>query len=535
MGWWKNSVIYEIMPKSFYDSNGDGWGDLRGVIKKLDYLKELGINAIWFTPFWESGGKDNGYDIANYKKVELSYGNNRDLKDLIKECKKRDIKVIFDMVMSHTSSRHEWFVESRKDKKNRYRDWYIWRRNTNKEGLYSIYEHDPWEFDPNTMESYFHLFSRDMPDLNYSNPKVRKYFQELIKHYISLGVSGFRFDVIDVIAKDIDKGVVSEGEKLLDFIYEIASKGWNNSQKIMTVGEGWNMTAEKAKKYAGFHNKGLSMVFWLKQILTQEEDDMSVFREKEIDFDKIKNILYKWQKSTEGTSWNALFLNNHDTGRVATRWASKKYRDQSIKTIATTMYTMKGTPFIYQGEEIGMTNSDLKNISDFPCVQAQGKYYELVVKNKEMTDEEFTNGYLKIDARDNSKTPVQWDETKNAGFTNGKTTWLKVNDNYKSINVKDQEKDKTSILNHYKKLISFKNKDKETMDIFLNGRFEENKSEKAVFDFSILHNNKEIRTIANWTNKSISIPLVEGKILIKSNSKFSNGNLGPWESIVFLK
>ena len=537
--WWKTAIIYEIMPKSFFDSNNDGWGDLDGIIKKIDYLEYLGVNGIWITPITKSGGVDNGYDAIDYKNVEESYGGNEALKRFIKECKKKNIKVILDMVMSHTSNMHSWFIESRKNKNNEYRDWYIWSKEPTPKN-YSIYESKPWKYDPNTGEYYFHLFSTAMPDLNYNNPKVRKYFEELMKHYLDLGVDGFRFDVVEILAKEIEKGIIVDGPNLEKYIKDLNKNVWNSNSEIMTVGEGYEVDASKAKKLCPTNYSGLSMIFWLKQIMTQDLEyqvhkDLSIFQPKKFIPEKLKQIIYNWQITTHETSWNAIFVNNHDTGRSISRWGSKEHWEQSAKTIASTFYTLKGTPFIYQGEEIGMTNvEEWTDISHFPCVQAVGKYYEFVCEKKIISNNDYNKGYLKYNARDHAKSPMQWDSTKNAGFTKKNDSWLPVNKNYKSINVASQIKNSNSILNHYKKLIELRNKNFVTKEIFLYGKFKINKSQKNIFDFSIIWQDYKIRTVANWTNKNILDDCFNNKILLNSNQANRTTTIGPWESRVYL-
>ncbi|MED4531313.1 alpha-glucosidase [Metabacillus fastidiosus] len=463
--WWKEAVAYQIYPRSFMDSDGDGIGDLRGVISKLDYLKEFGIEVIWICPIYESPNDDNGYDISNYKGIMEEFGTMDDFDELLAEVHKRGMKLIMDLVINHTSDEHPWFVESRSSKTNSYRNYYIWREGEDgKEpnNWESIFGGSAWEYDDKTDEYYLHLFSIKQPDLNWENKEVRKSLYEMINWWLDKGIDGFRVDAISHIKKvpgfpnlpnpDKMPFVPSfEGhmnrEGIQDFLGELKRETFDKYD-IMTVGEANGVSVEDADEWVGEEKGKFNMVFqfdhldlWGKDVTTG------------IDIQELKKTFTHWQKGLENFGWNALFLENHDQPRSVSTWGnSEEYRVESAKSLATMFFLMQGTPFIYQGQEIGMTNVKYSAITDYDDVATKNLYMEERARGK--SHEEIMEIIWK-NGRDNSRTPMQWTDEINAGFTTGKP-WLPVNSNYCSINVKQSLQDPDSIYHYYKKMIELR-------------------------------------------------------------------------------
>ncbi len=462
--WWHKSVVYQIYPRSFYDSNNDGIGDLRGIISKLDYLSYLGIDVIWISPFFESPMVDNGYDISDYRNVAKEFGSIDDVKELILEAKNRGIKVILDLVLNHTSDQHRWFRESKKGKTNPYRDYYIWRDNPNE--LKSTFSGSAWEYDGASNQYYLHLFAKEQPDLNWSNPEVRNKLYDMMNWWIDLGVSGFRLDVIEFVGKEIDRLVTSNGEKLHDYIIEMNQNTFGKHD-MLTVGETWGASLDDAKLYSDPERQELSMVFQFEHITTFWGDEFGKWNPKEFDLMKLKSVFSKWQNGTDVSFWNSLFWNNHDLPRVVSKYGSKEYRVKSAKMLATILHFMKGTPYIYQGEELGMTNIELDDISEYKDVETLNAYKELIENG---FDKEKIMASIYENGRDNARTPFQWDDSLNAGFSEV-DPWLVVNPNYKEINVESQIDDDSSVLNYYRKLIQYR-KNSKFSDCIIYGRFD---------------------------------------------------------------
>ncbi|MGG3798460.1 glycoside hydrolase family 13 protein [Metabacillus fastidiosus] len=463
--WWKEAVAYQIYPRSFMDSDGDGIGDLRGVISKLDYLKEFGIEVIWICPIYESPNDDNGYDISNYKGIMEEFGTMDDFDELLAEVHKRGMKLIMDLVINHTSDEHPWFVESRSSKTNRYRNYYIWREG--KDGKEpnnweSIFGGSAWEYDDKTDEYYLHLFSMKQPDLNWENKEVRKSLYEMINWWLDKGIDGFRVDAISHIKKvpgfpnlpnpDKMPFVPSfEGhmnrEGIQDFLGELKRETFDKYD-IMTVGEANGVSVEDAEEWVGEEKGKFNMVFQFEHLDLWGKDVTTG-----IDIQELKKTFTHWQKGLESFGWNALFLENHDQPRSVSTWGnSEEYRVESAKSLATMFFLMQGTPFIYQGQEIGMTNVKYSAITDYDDVATKNLYIEERARGK--SHEEIMEIIWK-NGRDNSRTPMQWTDEINAGFTTGKP-WLPVNSNYCSINVKQSMQDPDSIYHYYKKMIELR-------------------------------------------------------------------------------
>lgn len=453
--WWHSSVVYQIYPRSFKDSNGDGIGDINGIREKLDYLKELGIDVIWLSPVYKSPNDDNGYDISDYCDIMDEFGTMEDMDNLLKEANERGIKILMDLVVNHTSDEHKWFIEAKKSKDNEYRDYYIWRDKV--EGhepneLGSCFSGSAWQYDETTGQYYLHLFSKKQPDLNWENEKVRNEVYKMMNFWVDKGIGGFRMDVIDLIGKVPDEMITGNGPKLHEYLQEM-NKAALEGKDLLTVGETWGATPDIAKLYSNPGRKELSMVFQFEHIGLDQIEGKEKWDVKSLELLDLKKVLSKWQTELEGQGWNSLFWNNHDLPRIVSRWGNdKEYRIESAKMLATLLHGMKGTPYIYQGEELGMTNVRFDDINDYNDIESLNMYKDRLSKgysHNEIMESIYAKG------RDNARTPMQWDDSENAGFTTG-TPWLAVNKNYDKINAKQCLQDENSIFNHYKKLIDIR-------------------------------------------------------------------------------
>lgn len=453
--WWQSSVVYQIYPRSFADSNGDGMGDLPGITGKIEYLKKLGVNVLWICPIYQSPQDDNGYDISDYRAVYPEFGTMENMKDLIQKCKDNDIKIIMDLVVNHTSDEHPWFIESKKSLDNPYRDYYIWRKGTDgrpPNDLMSNFGGSAWEYSPETDEYYLHFYSKKQPDLNWENPKLRQEIYDMMNWWLDQGIAGFRMDVIDLIGKIPDQKIKENGPKLHSYLHEMNEATFGHRDS-MTVGECWGATPEIGRLYTDPERKELSMIFQFEQIQLDKKPGGQRWDLKPLYLPDLKRVFSKWQTELEGHGWNSLFWNNHDLPRIVSRWGNDgEYRVLSAKMLATLLHGMKGTPYIYQGEEIGMTNVPFQTIDEFPDIETQNIYKERL---KAGFTEEETMHAIRAKARDNARTPMQWNAEKNAGFTEG-TPWYRVNPNYKEINVEQALADPESVFYHYQKLIQLR-------------------------------------------------------------------------------
>ena len=453
--WWQSSVVYQIYPRSFADSNGDGMGDLPGITGKIEYLKKLGVNVLWICPIYQSPQDDNGYDISDYRAVYPEFGTMENMKDLIQKCKDNDIKIIMDLVVNHTSDEHPWFIESKKSLDNPYRDYYIWRKGTDGcplNDLMSNFGGSAWEYSPETDEYYLHFYSKKQPDLNWENPKLRQEIYDMMNWWLDQGIAGFRMDVIDLIGKIPDQKIKENGPKLHSYLHEMNEATFGHRDS-MTVGECWGATPEIGRLYTDPERKELSMIFQFEQIQLDKKPGGQRWDLKSLYLPDLKRVFSKWQTELEGHGWNSLFWNNHDLPRIVSRWGNDgEYRVLSAKMLATLLHGMKGTPYIYQGEEIGMTNVPFQTIDEFPDIETQNIYKERL---KAGFTEEETMHAIRAKARDNARTPMQWNAEKNAGFTEG-TPWYRVNPNYKEINVEQALADPESVFYHYQKLIQLR-------------------------------------------------------------------------------
>lgn len=502
--WWQEAVIYQIYPRSFQDSNGDGIGDLQGIIQRLDYLALLGIGAIWLSPVCKSPQDDNGYDISDYQDIDPLFGTLSDMELLIAEAKKRNIKIILDLVLNHTSDEHFWFQEAKKGKDNPYYDYYIWRDG--QEGIYpndmkSCFGGPAWEWVPELQQYYFHQFSVKQPDLNWENEKVREEIYAMIRWWMDKGIGGFRLDVIDQIAKLPDEKITCNGPKLHYYLKEL-NKNTFGGTDLVTVGETWGATPELAKIYSSPKADELSMVFQFEHICLDQEGSEK-WDLKKLSLPELKKVIGRWQKELYQCGWNSLFWNNHDLPRIVSRWGDdKKYRVESAKMLAMLLHGLQGTPYIYQGEELGMTNVVYEDISDYQDIETRNMYRERLGLGYKK-DEIMKSIYAK--SRDNARTPMQWDDSINAGFTDG-IPWIKINENYKTINAESQQKDYNSVFQCYRKLVWFR----KVFSVFANGDFRMLLEEdEQFFAYRREDENEELLVICNFYGQEARCPLIK--------------------------
>ncbi|KOY14874.1 glycoside hydrolase family 13 protein [Paenibacillus xylanivorans] len=452
--WWKEIVVYQIYPRSFQDSNGDGIGDLKGIFSRLDYLKDLGIGAIWLSPVCKSPQDDNGYDISDYQDIDPMFGSLEDMELLIQEAGKRDIRIIMDLVLNHSSDEHPWFKEARKSKDNPYHDYYVWRdgvEGTPPNDLGSTFGGSAWEWVPELGQYYLHLFSVKQPDLNWENPKVRQEIYDMIQWWMDKGVGGFRLDVIDLIGKEPDLKITGNGPNLRKYMRELSKETFQKGD-LLTVGETWGATPESAKLYSNPDGSELSMVFQFEHISLDEQQGKGKWDLQPLDLLQLKKVLSKWQTELKGEAWNSLFWNNHDLPRIVSRWGNDgEYRVESAKMLATLLHGMQGTPYVYQGEELGMTNVRY-DIEEYRDIELLNLYKERIGQGYSKEDV-MESIYAK--GRDNARTPMQWDTSENAGFTEGKP-WILVNPNYTEINAEESMNNPNSIYQYYKTLIQLR-------------------------------------------------------------------------------
>ena len=551
--WWKESVVYQIYPRSFNDSNGDGIGDLNGITEKLDYLKNLGIDVIWLSPVYQSPNDDNGYEISDYQAIMKEFGTMEDFDCMLAAAHERGIKIVMDLVVNHTSDEHAWFMESRKSKDNPYRDYYIWRegkdgKEPNNWG--SCFSGSAWVYDEATDMYYLHLFSKKQPDLNWENPKVRDEVFSMMDWWCQKGIDGFRMDVISMISKveGLPDGKVSDGlhgdpspfvqngPRVHEYLQEMNQRVLSKYD-LLTVGECPGVTVEEAQRYASDKGTELGMVFQFEH-MGLDEGEFSKWSDRKIKLTDLKENLTKWQNGLDGKAWNSLYWCNHDQPRVLSRFGndSKEYREVSAKMLGTCLHMMQGTPYVYQGEELGMTNVPFKSIDDFRDIESIRAYQEYVESG--IIDKEDMMRFLCYKSRDNARTPMQWNSGKNAGFTEG-TPWIMVNPNYKEINAEEQVDRADSVFNYYKKLIELRHKE----EVIVYGHYELLMPEsEELYVYTRELENEKILVICNFTEKEVKYTLPEefenGKILISNYDKMSADaemELKPYEAMVIKK
>ncbi|MCM3397358.1 alpha-glucosidase [Oceanobacillus profundus] len=543
--WWKEATAYQVYPRSFMDSNGDGIGDIQGVISKLDYLRELGIDVIWISPIYQSPNDDNGYDISDYQAIMDEFGTMADFDQLLEAAHHRGMKLIMDLVINHTSDEHSWFIESRASKGNSYRDYYIWHPGKNgKEpnNWESIFGGSAWEYDKETKEYYLHVFSKKQPDLNWENPIVREELYTMVNWWLDKGIDGFRVDAISHIKKVAGFPDLPNPKKMKYvpsykghmnrpgiqvFLEELKEKTFSNYD-IMTVGEANGVRMDEAEEWVGVEKGKFDMIFQFEHL-----DLWGKHTDTGLDIHALKKTLTKWQKGLEGIGWNALFLENHDQPRSISTWGnSREYRVESAKSLATMYFLMQGTPFIYQGQEIGMTNVQFPSIDDYDDVGMRNYYHEELSKG---TPIEKIMKVIWKTGRDNSRTPMQWTHEKHAGFTNG-TPWMKVNPNYREINVEQEIQNPDSIYHYYKKLIKLRKEN----SVFIYGNYElilENHDH--VYAYTRTLDDEVVIVITNLFAKKVEIELpaelrsIKKELLLCNYNKLEENVMWPYEARVY--
>ena len=554
--WWKESVVYQIYPRSFCDSNGDGIGDLNGITGKLDYLKELGIDVIWLSPVYKSPNDDNGYDISDYQAIMDEFGTMEDFDRMLATAHEKGIKIMMDLVVNHTSDEHKWFIESRKSTDNPYRDYYIWRPAKEDGSLPnnwgSCFSGPAWEYDKTTDMYFLHLFSKKQPDLNWDNPAVRQDVFDMMNWWLKKGVDGFRMDVISLISKepglpDKEPGingyatfnVSANGPHVHEYLQEMRQKALNNADTI-TVGECSGVTLEEAKKYARSDEKELNMVFQFEHMDVDSDEKAGKWTTRKMDLRDLKKILTRWQKGLQDIAWNSLYWENHDQPRSVSRFGndSDEYREISAKMLATCIHMMQGTPYVYQGEELGMTNCPFNTLENFRDLESINAFHELTEQGK-MTEEEMMAA-IGYKGRDNARTPMQWDDSANAGFSDASATpWIMVNPNYTKINAKDQISREDSVFKYYQKLIKLRHESDlivyGTYDLILD-------DDKDIYAYIRTLGDEKLIVYCNFSENTREVELPEeftdGKILISNynDAKVSEKiTLRPYEAIVIQK
>lgn len=552
--WWKESVVYQIYPRSFCDSNGDGIGDLNGITGKLDYLKELGIDVIWLSPVYKSPNDDNGYDISDYQAIMDEFGTIEDFDRMLATAHEKGIKIMMDLVVNHTSDEHKWFIESRKSTDNPYRDYYIWRPAKEDGSLPnnwgSCFSGPAWEYDKTTDMYFLHLFSKKQPDLNWDNPAVRQDVFDMMNWWLKKGVDGFRMDVISLISKepglpDKEPGingyatfnVSANGPHVHEYLQEMRQKALNNADTI-TVGECSGVTLEEAKKYARSDEKELNMVFQFEHMDVDSDEKAGKWTTRKMDLRNLKKILTRWQKGLQDIAWNSLYWENHDQPRSVSRFGndSDEYREISAKMLATCIHMMQGTPYVYQGEELGMTNCPFNTLDNFRDLESINAFHELTEQGK-MTEEDMMAA-IGYKGRDNARTPMQWDDSAYAGFSTA-NPWIMVNPNYTKINAKDQVNREDSVFKYYQKLIKLRHESElivyGTYDLILD-------DDKDIYAYIRTLGDEKLIVYCNFSENTREVELPEeftnGKVLIsnyidaKVNHKIT---LRPYEAIVIQK
>ncbi len=549
--WWKEAVVYQIYPRSFQDSNGDGIGDLNGIRQRLDYLKLLGIDVIWLSPICKSPNDDNGYDISDYQEIMSEFGTMEDFEHLLREAHERGIRILLDLVVNHTSDEHPWFLESRRSRENPYRDYYIWREGKedgscpNNWG--SCFSGSAWEYDSETKMYYLHLFSKKQPDLNWENPRVRDEVFDMMDWWCRKGIDGFRMDVISMISKDpaLPDGEVSNGlygdftpysvhgPKVHDYLKEM-NRRVLSKYDLMTVGETAGVTIEEAKRYAGEGEEELNMVFHFEHV--DSSGEFGKWTDQKTELRILKGILSKWQTELENSAWNSLYWDNHDQPRAVSRFGDdrEEYRELSAKMLATCLHMMKGTPYIYQGEELSMTNYPFEDMTEFKDIESINAYKELVGEGH--VTHECMMDYLRFKSRDNARTPMQWDDKEQAGFTSG-TPWLSVNPNYREINAARQIDDPDSVFSYYRKLIALRKKH----DVIVYGTYQLILPEDShIFAFVRTLEKEQVLVLCNFTDQEVKADIPEAFNLetaecfiqnYKGRESLAQGILRPYEAI----
>lgn len=529
--WWQSAVFYEIYPKSFLDTDGDGIGDIRGIIEKLDYLEDLGIDGIWLCPVCQSPQVDNGYDISDYCAIYPGVGTMEDMEELIREAKSRGISIIMDLVLNHCSDQHRWFLEAKKSRDNPYHDYFVWR-----DGAPGQYPNDmratfggpAWTYVPEVGQFYFHQFAPQQPDLNWENPSLRRELYDMIRFWVDKGVEGFRLDVIDQIAKVPDEKITANGPRLHEFLRELSREAFRE-EGLVTVGEAWGADVEKAKLFSAMDGSELSMVFQFQHICLDQEPGRDKWDMRPLWLPDLKKCLAHWQEGLYGQGWNSLFFNNHDLPRIVSRWGDDgQYRVESAKMLATMLHGLQGTPYIYQGEELGMTNIRLK-LEEYADIEIHNVFAERTAQGYDpgaVMESIYARG------RDNARTPMQWTPGENAGFTTG-TPWLPVNENKSYINAQYAMEDPSSVFHYYKTLIALRKQYR----VFRDGRFQllcPDDPQRFIYERE--NGSEHLLVICNFTRESAPLnlePLPEHARLLLSNYPNKGSGLQPYEARMY--
>ena len=545
--WWKEGIVYQIYPRSFKDSTGNGVGDIYGIIEKLDYIKSLGVNMIWICPIYSSPNDDNGYDISDYRKISEEFGGNKAFDILLKEMHKRDLKLIMDLVANHSSDEHKWFQESKKGENNPYHDYYIWKRgdfDVPPNNWLSVFSGSAWQWDSNLNKYYLHLFTKKQPDLNWENPKVRDEIYDVLNFWFSKGVDGFRMDVISFISKRLDFPPAEEGATLSDMMENIYANGPRiheflkemnkkvlSKYDIVTVGEGPGVNLKTGLKYVDENEKELDMVFHFDH-LQMDFGPEGKFDPQTVDFIKFKKVFSDWDLYLKNKGWNSIFLGNHDFSRIVSRFGNdKKYRNQSAKLLATLLMTLRGTPYVYQGDEIGMTNIKYPSIDYYDDIETRNAWKEAEEQGKDM--DIFLKAVHK-QSRDNARTPLQWDNSRNAGFSSSKP-WLDVNENYNKINVELQQGNPDSILNYYREIIRIR---KNNSTLIYGDFLDLEPSNEKLYIYKRWDKQKTFIIVLNFSDDMAQwdIQNFDSMRLVISNYKKSvyTKSVDPWEARVYI-
>ncbi|MGL2216906.1 alpha-glucosidase [Oenococcus oeni] len=549
--WFKDTVVYQVYPMSFQDSDNDGIGDLPGITKRLDYIKKLGADVIWLNPIYESPNKDNGYDIANYRAINPEYGSMNDFDDLLNKAHQLNLKIMMDLVVNHTSDQHHWFQESKKTKDNPFSDFYIWRDLVDghePNNWLAAFGGSAWTYVPERKQYYLHLFATGQPDLNWENPDVRQAVFDIERFWLDKGVDGFRMDVINLISKpkglpDVPEPAtagktmdfVADGHRLNEFLSQMNSEVLSKYDTI-TVGEMPGSTTEDAIKYTGLNSHELNMVFQFEHVGLSPNPDVRLgkWNDQPVKLTELKASLNRWQTGLDGKGWNSLYWNNHDQPRAVSRFGNDdpKYRVLSAKMLATTLHLMQGTPYVYQGEELGMTNAHFTKLNQYEDIESINFYHELVEQEK-IVDGPTMLKYLANISRDNARTPMQWNDKNNAGFSSAKP-WFALNPNYKSINVEDSLADKNSVFYYYQKLIKLRHNN----EIIKYGSFEEiDPDDDQVYAYRRHYEGKTLLLISNFTDKIVSRDYGQSNassLLIDNYEDDKVNELRPYEAKAYL-
>ena len=531
-GWWESAVFYQIYPKSFQDTDGDGIGDLRGVISRLDYLEYLGIDGIWMSPVCTSPQVDNGYDISDFRDIDPMFGTMADMEELIEEAGKRGISIILDLTLNHSSDKHFWFQEALKSRDNPYHDYYVWRDGdgvTPPNDMRACFGGSCWTWVPHLGQYYFHQFAVEQPDMNWENPQLRRELFDMMRFWIDKGIGGFRLDVVDQIAKEPDLGITGNGPRLHDYLRELS---WEvlQDEGIVTVGEAWGADVERAKLYSAPDGSELSMVFQFQHICLDNEPGKDKWDFIPLHLPSFKKCMAHWQQGLHNTGWNSLFMTNHDLPRVVSRWGNDgEYRVESAKMLATMLHGMQGTPYIFQGEELGMTNIRL-DIDEYQDLEIHNIYAERMAQGY---SHDHVMNSIWARGRDNGRTPMQWTSGWHAGFTTG-TPWLSVNPNCVEINAQDELEDPCSVFYYYKRLIELRKQN----PVFRYGNFDlVDPDNERIFAYTRNIEEQHMLVVCNFSGDHVAWDIPEeyaNAEMVLTNYETTPGMLKPYEAMMLI-